>query len=93
MSAKAPEEVRYEQVIRSLYAPAEGSVKVTSEFLSMFTDDGYFYDVAADPSRRGRRPARAIKTTASKGQTGSALRITILRPVGAHDRILSGRSA
>ena len=41
MSAKTPEEVRNEQVIRSLYALAEGNAK------DMFTDDGYFYDVAA----------------------------------------------
>jgi hypothetical protein len=87
MSAKTPEEVRNEQVIRSLYALANGNVKDTSKFVSIFTDDGYFYDVAVDPSTRGRRPTRAVKTTASRGQTGSALRIIILRTVGAHDRI------
>jgi ketosteroid isomerase-like protein len=54
MSAKIPEEVRNEQVIRSLYALAEGNVKDTSKFVSMFTDDGYFYDVAADKKYFGR---------------------------------------
>lgn len=48
MSAKTPEEVRNEQVVRSLYALAEGNAKDTSKFVSIFTDDGYFYDVAAD---------------------------------------------
>src|SRR5262245_36810351 len=47
MSANTPEEVRNEQVIRSLYALAEGNAKDTSKFVSIFTDDGYFYDVAA----------------------------------------------
>ena len=54
MSAKTPEEVRNEQVIRSLYALAEGNAKDTSKFVSQFTDDGYFYDVAADKKYFGR---------------------------------------
>jgi len=33
MSARTPEEVRNEQVIRSLYALAEGNVKDTSKFV------------------------------------------------------------
>jgi ketosteroid isomerase-like protein len=47
MSAKTAEEVRNEQVIRSLYSLAEGNAKNTSKFVSQFTDDGYFYDVSA----------------------------------------------
>ncbi len=47
MNAKTDEEARNEQVIRSLYALAEGNAKDTSKFVSMFTDDGYFYDVSA----------------------------------------------
>jgi ketosteroid isomerase-like protein len=54
MSAKTSEEVRNEQVVRSLYALAEGNAKDTSEFVSIFTDDGYFYDVAADKKYFGR---------------------------------------
>jgi ketosteroid isomerase-like protein len=47
MSVKTSEEARNEQVIRSLYALAEGNAKDTSKFVSMFSDDGYFYDVSA----------------------------------------------
>ena len=47
MSAKTSEETRNEQVIRTLYSLAEGNAKKTSEFVSQFTDDGYFYDVGA----------------------------------------------
>jgi ketosteroid isomerase-like protein len=47
MSAKTDEETLNEQVIRSLYALAEGNAKDTSKFVSLFTDDGYFYDVGA----------------------------------------------
>src|SRR5258707_11725636 len=54
MSAKTSEEVRNEQVIRSLYALAEGNAKDTSKFVSIFTDDGYFYDVAAGKKYFGR---------------------------------------
>jgi ketosteroid isomerase-like protein len=54
MSAKTSEEVRNEQVVRSLYALAEGNAKDTSKFVSTFTDDGYFYDVAADKKYFGR---------------------------------------
>ena len=62
MNAKTDEEARNEQVIRSLYALAEGNAKDTSKFVSMFTDDGYFYDVSAgkryfgsDASRTSRK--------------------------------------
>jgi hypothetical protein len=54
MSAKTSEEVRNEQVIRSLYSLAEGSSKNTSRFVSLFTDDGYFYDVGAGKKYFGR---------------------------------------
>lgn len=54
MSVKTPEEVRNEQVVRSLYALAEDNAKDTSKFVSLFTDDGYFYDVAADEKYFGR---------------------------------------
>src|SRR5580704_8888332 len=54
MSVKTSEEARNEQVIRSLYSLAEGNSKDTSKFVSFFTDDGYFYDVAADKKYFGR---------------------------------------
>ncbi len=47
MSAMTAEETGNEQVIRSLYALAEGNAKDTSKFVSLFADDGYFYDVSA----------------------------------------------
>lgn len=47
MSTKTATEARNERVIRSLYSLAEGNSKNTSEFVSLFTDDGYFYDVSA----------------------------------------------
>src|ERR1700752_1110793 len=47
MSAKTGEEVRNEKAIRSVYSLAEGNSKDTSKFVSLFTDDGYFYDVSA----------------------------------------------
>jgi ketosteroid isomerase-like protein len=54
MNAKTTEEARNEEAIRSLYALAEGNAKDTFKFVSMFTDDGYFYDVAADKKYFGR---------------------------------------
>jgi ketosteroid isomerase-like protein len=54
MIAKTPEEVRNEQVIRTLYSLAEGNAKDTSGFVSQFTDDGYFYDVSAGKKYFGR---------------------------------------
>jgi hypothetical protein len=47
MNVKTSEQARNEQVIRSLYSLAEGNAKNTSKFVSLFTDDGYFYDVSA----------------------------------------------
>ena len=54
MSAKTPEEVRNEQVIRALYTLADGRSKDTPKFVAQFTDDGYFYDVAAGKKYFGR---------------------------------------
>jgi hypothetical protein len=47
MNAKTSEEARNEEVIRTLYGLADGNSKDTSRFVSLFTDDGYFYDVGA----------------------------------------------
>ena len=47
MSAKTIEQVRGEQLIRRLYGLAEAASKDTSQFVSLFADGGYFYDVAA----------------------------------------------
>jgi len=47
MNAKTAKEARNEQIIRELYSSAEGKSKDTPKFVSLFTDDGYFYDVSA----------------------------------------------
>ena len=47
MSAQTPEEARNEQVIRNLYALADGKSKDTPKFVSQFAPGGYFYDVSA----------------------------------------------
>jgi len=36
-----------EEIIRRLYALAEGETKDTAAFVSMFAEDGYFFDVPA----------------------------------------------
>ena len=41
------QETGNEQVIRTLYALADGKSKDTPQFVSQFADGGYFYDVAA----------------------------------------------
>ncbi len=47
MNAATSEVSRNEKVIRTLYSLAEAKSKNTSKFVSLFTDDGYFYDVSA----------------------------------------------
>ena len=47
MSAQTAEEARNEQVIRTLYALADGKSKDTPKFVSQFAPGGYFYDVSA----------------------------------------------
>ncbi|WP_378950102.1 nuclear transport factor 2 family protein [Mesorhizobium sp. ANAO-SY3R2] len=46
MNVKTAEQVRNEQLIRSLYHYAEADSKDTPKFVSLFADGGYFYDVA-----------------------------------------------
>lgn len=47
MSAQTAEEARNEQVIRKLYALADGRSKDTPQFVAQFAPGGYFYDVSA----------------------------------------------
>ena len=54
MDARTSDETRNEQVIRTLYSLAEAKSKDTPKFVSMFTDDGDFYDVAAGKQYYGR---------------------------------------
>ena len=51
---KTAEERRDGQVIRQLYAAAEGAHKDTPLFVSFFADGGYFYDVAAGKKYYGK---------------------------------------
>jgi ketosteroid isomerase-like protein len=46
MTAKMPDQERNEQLIRRLYHLAEATSKDTPQFVSLFAEGGYFYDVA-----------------------------------------------
>src|SRR5580693_3282931 len=54
MSAKTTDHDRNEQLIRRLYSLAESVSKDTPQFVSMFADGGYFYDVSAGKKYYGR---------------------------------------
>jgi ketosteroid isomerase-like protein len=45
---------RNEQLIRRLYALAEATSKDTAQFVSMFAEGGYFYDVGAGKKYYGK---------------------------------------
>jgi predicted ester cyclase len=51
---KTAEERTNEQAVRQLYAYAEAAHKDTPEFVASFTQDGYFYDVAAGKKYYGK---------------------------------------
>jgi len=53
MSAQTAEEARNEQVIRKLYALADGKSKDTPQFVAQFAPGGYFYDVSAGKKYHG----------------------------------------
>lgn len=46
MSIKTTEQDRNEELIHRLYYLAEAATKDTPQFVSMFADGGYFYDVS-----------------------------------------------
>src|ERR1700735_2995184 len=46
MSVNTTDQDRNEQLIRRLYYLAEAATKDTPQFVSMFSDGGYFYDVS-----------------------------------------------
>src|SRR5260221_13729487 len=54
MGSKTTGQDRNEQLIRRLYSLAQATAKDTSQFVSMFADGGYFYDVAAGKKYYGR---------------------------------------
>ncbi len=54
MSDKTPEHARNEKLIRQLYHLAEATSKNTQEFVSLFAEGGYFYDVAGGKKYYGQ---------------------------------------
>ena len=46
MSARTADQERNEQLVRRLYHLAEATSKDTQQFVSLFADGGYFYDVS-----------------------------------------------
>jgi steroid delta-isomerase-like uncharacterized protein len=54
MSVKTPEQERNEQLVRRLYYLAEAVSKDTQQFVSLFSDDGYFYDVSGGKKYYGQ---------------------------------------
>src|ERR1700760_1382835 len=54
MSAKTTDQDRNEQLIRRLYSLAEATSKDPPQFVSMFAEGGYFYDVAAGKKYYGK---------------------------------------
>jgi ketosteroid isomerase-like protein len=53
VSAKTAEQVRNEELIRHLYHLAEATSKDTPKFVSLFSEGGYFYDVAGGKKYHG----------------------------------------
>jgi hypothetical protein len=51
---KTAEERANEQIIRQLYMSAEGASKDTPKFVSLFAQNGYFYDVSAGKKYYGK---------------------------------------
>jgi ketosteroid isomerase-like protein len=54
-----------EEVVRNLYAAAEGEQKDIAKFLSCFSDEGYMYDMAAGLKLQGQALGDAIDTFVS----------------------------
>lgn len=60
MSAKTNDQDRNEQLIRRLYSLAEAASKDTPQFVSMFADGGYFYDVSAGKKYYGQEIGETV---------------------------------
>ena len=54
MSDGTTNQDRNEEIIRRLYSLAEATSKDTAQFVSMFAEGGYFYDVAAGKRYYGK---------------------------------------
>jgi hypothetical protein len=53
------------EIIRELYAAAEGRGTDTEKFVSMFSDEGYMWDMASDMKFRGQAIGDSIACIAS----------------------------
>ena len=65
MSKQTSEEASNEKVIRELYSLADASSKNTAKFVSLFSDDGYFYDVGAGKKYFGAEIGRTVDVYAA----------------------------
>jgi hypothetical protein len=67
VSVKGTQQDRDEQLIRRLYHLAEAVSKDTPQFVSLFADGGYFYNVATGerPSRTSRVPKKPAVLTST----------------------------
>jgi hypothetical protein len=54
MKAQTPQEAANEQTIRKRYSLANATTKDTPEFVAMFGNGGYFYDVGAGKKYYGQ---------------------------------------
>ena len=92
MSVKTAEQDRNEQVIRRLYALAEGKSKETPAFVSQFAEGRYFYDVGAGKKYYGKgnfsTPIDTISSLAPQSYANSAVELSISRRISTHARQL-----
>jgi hypothetical protein len=57
--------LRNEELIRELYAAAEGQGTDTEKFVSLFSEEGYMYDIPSGKKFRGQAIADSIAALAS----------------------------
>jgi predicted ester cyclase len=62
---KTSDEQAHAAVIHELYASAEAAAKDTPRFVSLFAEDGYFYDVAAGKKYYGKDIGYTVDVYAS----------------------------
>src|SRR6201991_1350427 len=65
MTNRTPEQDQNEKLIRRLYGLAEASSKNTQEFVSLFADGGYFYDVAGGKKYYGADIGQTVEVYAT----------------------------
>ena len=65
MSVRTTGQDRNEQLIRRLYSLAEATSKDTPQFVSMFAEGGYFYDVSAGKKYYGTNIGETVDVYAA----------------------------